>query len=875
MKLPFLYTLIFFLIPLKLLATPYEKSTALKACDPKINKALSYKPTATTALDLKKLPYHCDGNVKVFELRSEVVFSSFYKGFEPGNLYTWGFNGSNPGPLIEAIEGETIRVEFTNHLPEPTTVHWHGIELPIEMDGASGFSHPPVKPGSSYTYEFPLKQHGTYMYHSGHMIAKQLALGMAGFFIIHGKEKPAIEVDKDYALFLQMWTIPPHSIIPDTMDMMFNFFTINGKSAPSTSALDVKLGEKVRLRFANISMMQHPIHLHGHTWKVVATGAGDNPESTFTKGNTVLVPVGQTMDTIIEEVHEKGNWLLHCHLPHHVTNNMEIDPVPGEMMSHGEAGMFTLFNVSSEGEDPPHKPHKMPHKMGGPRVGFYEGHIALDNGRHIKTQLHLYKAQKENEWRKLEAHLRLVMGEQTLDYSYENIKYNFETETLSFDDGNRRPLLFNLKTMVMGGGGGHHHMAKPMVHLMGDFKSPYEGISGKIHLNLNKEAKGHHLLGNLEGQYSGKFEGSDSKLQLYFMRGLGEFNSQESNPFSDYAISGIISLKDRVEATLEKVSFNPFTGKMNFILARGDFKKATKCQFNQVKMSQSIDCGDFSFHRKVMHKPSQHHKNINLTTLDKVITSKRKITQLDEQKSISGNYQGHLIPLLGNKLADYSYNSSFKVIVNKHETKPMRIPTPKVSGILTININGEKLSYRFLERALLDSSSMATKAENKLTFESDLPVSLIVSHWSLSGLKATLIHHHLGPIAKVYLSKNEALSLPDNITHAKGFASTYSLNNERLQIKVLNLDDDISDHAPNNPVFIKAVLSVPTTRIKTFYDRGSFNPFSGELALISTEGAILKGHLNPKTGDLYLKRANKPQRRVRVRDSELVLYKRN
>ncbi|MEC7184094.1 MAG: multicopper oxidase domain-containing protein, partial [Bdellovibrionota bacterium] len=381
------------------------------------------------------------------------VYTLFHKGFYPGPLYTWGYNGSMPGPVMEAFEGERVRIKFKNELPEPTTIHWHGLELPIDMDGASGYSHPPIPPGGSFTYEFDLKQSGTYMYHSGHGIAKQLAMGLSGFFIIHPKKAPVIEVDKDFLLFLQMWTVPPHSIIPDTMDMMFNYFTINGKTAPSTTPLQVKTGEKVRLRFANISMMQHPFHLHGHTWKVVATGAGDNNPSSFIKGNTVLVPVGQTLDVIVEDTKEEGDWLLHCHLPHHVTNNMEIDPVPGEPMHHGEAGMFTVFKVGSHHPKPPHdhshghgkedpSPKNGKHKHhNGPKIGYYEGHIKFENDKVFKMSLDLHKVQEGDEWRKLRAYLKIKLPNQNhskdneyLLYYYEHLKYNFKKQMLYLEE---------------------------------------------------------------------------------------------------------------------------------------------------------------------------------------------------------------------------------------------------------------------------------------------------------------------------------------------------------------------------------------------------------------------------------------------------------
>ena len=183
------------------------------------------------------------------------------------------------------------------------------------------------------------------MYHTGHMQALQAGMGLAGFFIAHPK-KPAVKVDKDYALFLQIWSIPPYSNLPDTMSMNFNWFTINGKVAPDVPHLKAKKGELVRVRIANLSMMSHPIHLHGHTFKVVETGAGRNPPGAHRKANTVSVNAGETMTIEFEASKWPGPWLFHCHFLHHIMNDMDKPPVPGmQMKMPSAAGMFTVLDV--------------------------------------------------------------------------------------------------------------------------------------------------------------------------------------------------------------------------------------------------------------------------------------------------------------------------------------------------------------------------------------------------------------------------------------------------------------------------------------------------------------------------------------------------
>lgn len=308
-----------------------------------ILSAQTYVPVETPAVP--KLPYTMVGGVKVFKLVAQPVKTRFCQRPECKKLTTWGYNGSMPGPTIEVVEGDTVRIEFENKLAMPTAVHWHGLEIPNKMDGGGMHTQKLVGPGETFKYEFTLEQHGTFMYHSGHMQALQAGMGQAGFFIVHPKS-PTVTVDKDYALFLQIWSIPPHSNLPDTMSMDFNWFTINGKVAPDVPHLKAKVGEKVRVRIANLSMMSHPIHMHGHTFKVVETGAGRNPASAQRKANTISVNAGETMTIEFEASKWPGPWLFHCHFLHHITNDMERSPIPGQPMNMlPGAGMFTIIDV--------------------------------------------------------------------------------------------------------------------------------------------------------------------------------------------------------------------------------------------------------------------------------------------------------------------------------------------------------------------------------------------------------------------------------------------------------------------------------------------------------------------------------------------------
>lgn len=317
--------------------------------------------------NVPKLPYTIEEGVKVFHLIAEPVKQEFAPGLV---VNCWGYNGSTPGPTIEALEGDRVRILVTNHLPEPTTVHWHGILVPNGMDGVTGLNQSPIPPGETFKYEFILKQHGTYMYHAHLDEMVQIGMGLMGFFIIHPKEPENLPVDRDFAIMLQEWYIPAGSATPDPMVMLdFNYFTFNGRIYPGTEALIVKKGERVRIRLANLSMDNHPIHLHGYAFTVIASGGWTLPKSAQYLGNTIDVIVGNTHD--IEFVaDEPGDWALHCHKTHHVMSGMEhgipnmIGANQGELpqsigqflpdyMPMGTTGMWEMFEMSHHMPRPP------------------------------------------------------------------------------------------------------------------------------------------------------------------------------------------------------------------------------------------------------------------------------------------------------------------------------------------------------------------------------------------------------------------------------------------------------------------------------------------------------------------------------------------
>jgi hypothetical protein len=269
-----------------------------------------------TTPDVADLPFTLENGTKVFHLIAEPVKQSILPN---KTLDLWGFNGGAPGPTIQVNQGDHVRVIFDNHLPEPTSVHWHGFEDQVRYDGQPGISQQPVVPGGRFVYDFHIHQSGTFFYHS-HMSMQQM-IGMLGGFIMHPAAPYQPAVDHDFLIHLQEYAVLPSSTIPNSMSMEYNWLVLNGKAGPAITPMIVSLGSRVRIRLVNLGMDHHPMHLHGHTFYITGTEGGRIPETAWWPGNTVLVGVAQARD--IEFVaNNPGDWMLHCHLPHHNMNQM-------------------------------------------------------------------------------------------------------------------------------------------------------------------------------------------------------------------------------------------------------------------------------------------------------------------------------------------------------------------------------------------------------------------------------------------------------------------------------------------------------------------------------------------------------------------------
>jgi len=271
----------------------------------------------------QSLPFRKVGAFKVAHLIAQPLEHEFAPGLRAD---CWGYNGRTPGPTIEVTEGDRVRIYVTNRLPEPTSVHWHGVLVPNGMDGVAGVTQRAIKPGETFKYEFTFNRAGTYMYHPHFDEMTQMALGMMGMIVVHPRTPRGPRVDRDFALMTHEWKIKVGTRRPDPMAMFdFNVLTFNSRAFPGTEPLVVGRGERVRLRFGNLSAMDHhPIHLHGHYFKVVATDGGDIPEAGQWPQTTVLVPVGTTR-TIEFVADAPGDWPMHCHMTHHVMNQMGHD----------------------------------------------------------------------------------------------------------------------------------------------------------------------------------------------------------------------------------------------------------------------------------------------------------------------------------------------------------------------------------------------------------------------------------------------------------------------------------------------------------------------------------------------------------------------
>ncbi len=303
------------------------------------NSGRPYNPVVT--LNGWTLPWRMNNGVKEFHLVAEPVVREMAPGLK---AHLWGYNGQSPGPTIEVVEGDRLRIFVTNKLPEVTSVHWHGQRLPCGMDGVTGLTQPAIPPGKTFVYEFEARRPGTFMYHSHADEMLQMAMGMHGFWVTHPKGKhPLIdEVDRDFCFLMNSFDIDPGSYTPKVMTMLdFNLWCWNSRVFPGIDPLVVRKNDKVRIRIGNLTMTNHPIHLHGHEFLVTGTDGGPTPKSArrYEVNEDIGVGVMRQLDFLADE---EGDWALHCHKSHHTMNPMGHDvPTMIGVDHRGIAGKIT------------------------------------------------------------------------------------------------------------------------------------------------------------------------------------------------------------------------------------------------------------------------------------------------------------------------------------------------------------------------------------------------------------------------------------------------------------------------------------------------------------------------------------------------------
>ena len=280
-----------------------------------------------------------DGEVKVYELEAAAIEWNI---LEYERVMAYAFNRQVPGPRIRLTEGDRVRIRVTNSLPEPTTVHWHGLIVPNAMDGPAEITQDPIAPGDTFEYEFEVSQAGTFFYHSHSHVDRQQALGLYGALIIDPLDPEAApEYDQELLVQLQEWNeregytypaMPMEGALP-------NFFTINGKAYPATETVQANVGDRLLIRFIGTnSGFIHPMHIHGGPFTVIATDGVPIPEVARYEKDTINVGPGERYDAIWT-AREPGKWLLHCHINHHTTND--------NVEEAGGGGLMLIIDVSA------------------------------------------------------------------------------------------------------------------------------------------------------------------------------------------------------------------------------------------------------------------------------------------------------------------------------------------------------------------------------------------------------------------------------------------------------------------------------------------------------------------------------------------------
>ncbi len=249
------------------------------------------------------------GNTKVFHIVSREAPWTLKPGL---TVMAKTYNGVVPGPALVVRQGDHVVIEYTNGLRVADTMHLHGIHgAPVAMDGVGGATQAMIPPGGTYRYAFDATQSGTFIYHT-HGPEAMLDAGLYGAIVVlPARPRPEERVARDYLAIISSWKIQSASE---------NHFTINGKSYPAIPAFEVARGERIRIRWINISAENlHTMHTHGHDMTVIARDA--LPLGYLDREDTLLLGPGQRADVAIAANAQPGTWIVHCHVLDHTEDD--------------------------------------------------------------------------------------------------------------------------------------------------------------------------------------------------------------------------------------------------------------------------------------------------------------------------------------------------------------------------------------------------------------------------------------------------------------------------------------------------------------------------------------------------------------------------
>jgi FtsP/CotA-like multicopper oxidase with cupredoxin domain len=246
-----------------------------------------YHPVVT--LNGWSLPFRMNAGVKEFTSSR----SRSYASWRRHEARLWGYNGQSPGPTIEVVEGDRVRIFVTNKLPEHTSIHWHGQRLPNGMDGVSGLTQAPSpRARRSSTNSSPNARAHSCTTPRGRNGAD--GDGDDGLLGHASRDRKSAAVDRDFVFLLAAYDIDPGSATPRIMTMLdFNLWTFNSRVFPGIDSMPVRLGDRVRIRIGNLTMTNHPIHIHGHEFEIAGTDGGWVPRAARWPEVTTDVGVGQ------------------------------------------------------------------------------------------------------------------------------------------------------------------------------------------------------------------------------------------------------------------------------------------------------------------------------------------------------------------------------------------------------------------------------------------------------------------------------------------------------------------------------------------------------------------------------------------------------